>query len=319
MNEFESVRRVYAEPAADPAARQRARTRLDAAIANESRPHRRNGHLRLLAAAASFALVLAVVVAALLVTPLGGTSAGATELRRLARLASSSPAIALQEGQYSLGRLQEVRIERRGDLESVDAFSVSSRLEIDTWIAPDGSGARRTEVLSSGFATPADRAAWVEAGRPRVPTTGEVRVERFLVTDTPWLDLTTLPTDPDRLIDVLHSGAMIPWPTDADEAFAVLGSLLAQGNASPELRSALLEVAARLEGVQLIGDATDPLGRTGISLALDGTDARTQLVFDPATSQLLAIERYPVTAERSVGELASWRAFEPTTISDTAP
>jgi hypothetical protein len=104
-----------------------------------------------------------------------------------------------------------------------------------------------------------------------------------------------------------------------DQVFLTIGELLAQGDASPRLRAALFEVAAGLEGVELVGDDTDPLGRQGIAVAIDGAGARTQLVFEPDSSTLLAIELYPISQDGSIGPLDSWTAVSPTTVVDSAP
>ena len=89
--------------------------------------------------------------------------------------------------------------------------------------------------------------------------------------------------------------------------------------ASPEVRAALLEAAARLEGIRKVGAVADPLKREGIALALDGASIRTQLVFDPETAELLSIELYPIRPDGSIGDVSAWRAFQPAMVVDSSP
>lgn len=76
MNEFELTRKVLGEPEADPAARERARARLQRAIEDEQGPRRsRPSGIRLLAVAASFTLIVVLALALTRVLPFGGRSA----------------------------------------------------------------------------------------------------------------------------------------------------------------------------------------------------------------------------------------------------
>ena len=318
MDEFELTRQILKEPPPDPAARERALATLRMSIASET-PSTRGPRFRILAAAAAFVIVLAMLLVVTQVAPFGGGSPAQAELRRLSTLALRASASAPESGEYIKEHWEELSVETHSDLGSGASFEVMSRLAMDTWIASDGTGYRRTEVLSSDLASEVDRAAWIDAGRPALPSPGDIRLDSFTRRDAPWFDLTDLPTDPNALEAVLRSGQAIPWRTTDDQLFLLIGSLLQQGNASPALRSALFEVASRLEGVELGGEVTDPLGRDGVGLALDGADARSQLVFDPTTSQLLAIERYPRQADGSIGALATWLASDPARLTHVAP
>lgn len=132
-----------------------------------------------------------------------------------------------------------------------------------------------------------------------------------------WFDLSALPTDPEQLLDALRS---VPRPPGDDQVFLLIGELLAQGDASPGLRSSLFEVTAKLEGVELVAEVADPRGgRSGVGLQIDGTESRKRLVFDPQTADLLAIELYPVEADGSVGPVSSWVVSHPAMVVDSAP
>jgi hypothetical protein len=104
-----------------------------------------------------------------------------------------------------------------------------------------------------------------------------------------------------------------------DQVFLLIGDLMAQGDTPPDLRASLFESAARLEGIQEAGEVTDPLGRVGIGLTIDGVSLRTQLVFDPETADLLASELYPIRADGSIGARMSWAAYHPAKVVDHSP
>ena len=315
----ELVGQILGWPEDDPDAVERARSRLGDAIAAEKR--RRDRRRRLfLPAAATIAIGVATAVVVALVGPIGGsTAAAAAELRRFGTIASSAEGPKLGEGQYLLVDSEELRPETRTEIGGASSFTVVSRLRLQTWIATDGSSFRRTEWVSSEFASDADRRSWEEAGKPNVPHAGDVLEERFPSGEDLLVDLSGVSREPDDLLTDLRSGSIVPRSPGDDQVFLLIGELLAQGDAAPEVRAALFEAAALLEGIEEVGTVTDPLERDGIALALDGTSIRTQLVFDPETADLFSIELYPIRADGSVGGLSSWRAFRPAIVVDSSP
>ena len=74
--------------------------------------------------------------------------------------------------------------------------------------------------------------------------------------------------------------------------FTLVGDALRESDASPALRASLYEVAARIPGVELVGPATDRVGRHGVAVAyVDGKiHERHELIFDPRTATLLGEE-----------------------------
>jgi hypothetical protein len=113
-----------------------------------------------------------------------------------------------------------------------------------------------------------------------------------------YIDLSGLPTDPyvlrkeierqnrtDELYGETHHGG------SEVETFSKVGELLSTpGNyAPPEVRQALYEVVAQLEGVELVGEGvTDPVHRAGVAVALTNNGIRRELIFDRNTAALLA-------------------------------
>lgn len=150
-------------------------------------------------------------------------------------------------------------------------------------------------------------------------------------------------------------------PASEAAKLRAVADLLANPLATPELRGALFTYAGALEGVESTPDATDPLGREGAALSivegardpapilisglgsvlreplgrfedegyvldLSELSYRTELIFDPESSELLA-ERVVLTnaADPLLGgwleregapETVSYRTFEPTATVD---
>jgi hypothetical protein len=72
--------------------------------------------------------------------------------------------------------------------------------------------------------------------------------------------------------------------------------LLARPITPPALRAALFRVLARLPGIRMLGTMTDELGRSGTAVAITFDGVRHELIFDPASSLLLAERDITVTS-----------------------
>jgi hypothetical protein len=70
--------------------------------------------------------------------------------------------------------------------------------------------------------------------------------------------------------------------------FNAVGDYLRETATTPAQRAALYEVAASIDGVELLGAVTDSAGRTGTAVAIDDAEqgVRHTLVFDPDTGVL---------------------------------
>jgi hypothetical protein len=280
-------------PAIDERAKARAFARLRKAQADEevgaspapSSPERR--WVALVGALVGLSIIVTVAVTALPPESGGPRVTAASELRRLARVASSQAAPP-QLDRYPIVReallTEEFRVGSTG-------FTTVLRQAITGWIGPDGSGRRRIEVLDASFATPQDEEAWRELGSPDVlAEPGDVTIENYGPGELQFYDLDQLPLDDtSALREAIQSGALGKGNRTPENLFSTIGSALTQPDASPEVRAALFRLASTLEGVRLLPqDTTDPLGRPGVGVALASSGFDSQIIVDPGTSRILA-------------------------------
>jgi hypothetical protein len=105
--------------------------------------------------------------------------------------------------------------------------------------------------------------------------------------------ITALPARSDALLTELRSRVGGDLPEDVD-VFVQIAELLAAGDVTPELRSALFLAASELGGIELLGETRDPIGRAGVGVEITYTDngaaVSEVMIIDPTTSRLLARE-----------------------------
>lgn len=316
-----------------------ARARLLEEMAGNIR-HRSLGLLRLPLAAGVAAAALAV---ALIVPQLGGgdgaSDAEAAEaLSRLGEIAASQPlpgyaATGADEEEadgYRYVHTQSAAFDPRSSSESGEAAEMIFDEEI--WVGPDGSGRILTHAPEGRGGGTSDTRFGpdqpCEDPNPEKPNCN-------LLT---YIDFSSYPTEPDELFAAIENEAAQGIeediangiePGDKDFLmFQILGHLLGQP-APAELRAGLYEVAARIPGIELLGEVSDPLGRPGIGFALTAegeisvccpgsgephdTSRRLELIFHPSTSQLLALTQTTTLLEPSDeipdGMGSGWTAY----------
>jgi len=141
------------------------------------------------------------------------------------------------------------------------------------------------------FLSERSRAAWLAAGSPPL---GRAINQDFGAQGLSFEDLSRLPTDPSALATVIRERAQRADPPLYDEMFVVIGDLLREQTAPPQVRAALYKVAAGIPGVELVGQVHDRAGRQGVAVAktstYTGVKRRHVLIFDARTSALLAEE-----------------------------
>lgn len=279
-------------------------TKSTKALATERRKRRLPSRLVFPAVA-----VTAAIVAAMLFLPTPGTHQGASAaaaevLHATARVAEKQPQPVTPADGYRYTKSEDAyRVYYDacsfpgGPMECPAAapddweFSVLVPHTREIWIAPDGSGRLLVTTGEPRFLGPRDEATWKAAGSPELDRPG-TSDESFGPGGLSYTDFSEYSTDADELYDQIRNKAEGYGPSTDAEMLVLVGDLLRETMAPPDLRAALFRVAARIPGVELVGNVTDPAGRKGTAVARTSDDAgfleRNELVFDSETSELLA-------------------------------
>jgi hypothetical protein len=237
-------------------------------------------------------LIVALVLG---VGPLRGPGApdraAAQALRDVAKIAEAAELSSTGAGEFRYTKSESAYLSSM-DSASGQIISVLVPRVRQIWIAPDGSG-RLSEVASEPiFLGEQDRQKWEAAGRPSLGVQNASR--DFGPGGLYYVDLDSLPTDPEALAAVIRRQAEDTDVPTHVEMFVVVGDLLRETVAHPKLRAALYRVAADLPGIEYVGETTDRAGRVGIGVAMtsdySGSKQRHMLIFDPTTSDLLGEE-----------------------------
>lgn len=223
----------------------------------------------------------------------GSGTAAARELRTLASVAAQQPDAQLAPGMFAYTRSEAMWMSTSASADgSATATTLSEPFTREIWIGVDGSGRIRetTGDPSQPLATvPSPDHNWdasFEAGELTLPLNmWDFTPER----------LERLADDPAALAEAIRTRADTHAQPVAYESFVIVGDLLREAVAPAAVRAALFEVAAGIPGVELVGVVEDLAGRTGTAVAYTHDGVRSELIFDPETSMLLA-ERDTVVA-----------------------
>jgi hypothetical protein len=271
MNELELICEFRSE-VPYPDAATRARVRM-AVLPRRRRAHRR-WPFALAATAAAAAAALAIVV----LQSGSPESAAAAVLKRTARTAADQPASAPpRPGQFVYTKSRSLN--ESTTVKDGRASTVLVEQQREAWIGTDGSG------------------------RLRETSGNDHEDDRFQPGGLYFMDLRKLPTDTSALKKLIEARKVEGGPPGDVETFTIVGDMLRETYAAPQLRAALYEVAAGLPGVQLVGDVKDQDGRTGTAVGYTKNGIRHDLIFDPKTSALLG--------ERTVrdGRVLTWTVY----------
>jgi hypothetical protein len=300
IDEIEVTRRTFEAPQPDTWSEQRARLRLRAVIEAErsafvpasTPPTRRR--TRWLGVAA--ATILAVVTSAILLRG-GGSPDTATLLRSLASSAASSEGTRVPVGQnylYLSGTETQIVSKDAGTGSVVNvatgasvSFSVSSLVEIKVYA--DGSADSTQTIESVAFASPQDEQLWNSLDdKPAQPKVGSVTPQHFLPGELTATDDDSIPVDPTAALSALRKPQEGEGALDDEQVMGRIAGLLTYGELRSDQRAALFQVLADLQGIRSLGKVVDPDGRTGQAFLLPQGSTSKELIFDPATSDVLA-------------------------------
>jgi hypothetical protein len=190
----------------------------------------------------------------------------------------------------------------------------------EEWTATDGQIFYRYQDLPAKASDPWHRGAWPSEGGNLLPF-------GFGAEDMTYSQLMALPTNPDALEARMKKAAFPSGDRSlSEELFGMVENVLSVAPAPPEVRAAFYEVAARIPGVELLGETKDSLGRTGVAVALDehiggSENAQDIMVFNPDSSELMEERSVAVSTVRECddghcetyepGETIGFRATQP--------
>jgi hypothetical protein len=312
------------------------------APAAPARPRRRGS------VALASALVAAVLIAAITAIKLGGAgdqaNAATKVLEQAARnSAGGLAAPVLHPGQAWFTRVIDMIASpweplSRGQVPPTTIVPTStaiaeSRSISENWTFYDGNGRGRARQVGRPrfYGSPGERKVWLATGaQPRVT---EGNSEAVIMSNGFSIGTKTLsyqqvlhfPTDPTAVLNFLAKAN----PSGSD-ALDSITSLLTQVPLRPAARAAVFKALEQIPGVRYLGTARDPLGRTGVAIALDRNATeriftingpknggvvhlRSELIFNPATTALLAQETLMLNPPRIPGVRppfpTSWSAY----------
>jgi hypothetical protein len=100
--------------------------------------------------------------------------------------------------------------------------------------------------------------------------------------------LLAFPTAPQAIYERLRAHTDGRGTSPEGEVFTEIGDALRESPAPAALRAGLYGALAHVAGIELVGTVKDSAGRTGTAVAFTENGVRSELIFDPATSELLA-------------------------------
>jgi hypothetical protein len=279
-----------------------ARAMLERIVATEpedaptSAPARRRRPPRLALTAAG----AAALAAAVLFLVLGLTGGGGRESSLEATLGQAAATAASQtlatSAPYTYLKTREISVDTNAaDRRSWQVLQSTTREE---WVTHDGAGRLRIVDGPARFVGSGDRAEWEGAGEPTFLTLGFGRrtEDRFLDAGMLRGSVAELPADPAMLARRLRAKAEVEGGELSVGAatLQLIAEDLRDPGASPASRQALYEAAERVPGIAYLGEKTDPAGRRGVAVGVPseaaGAPVVYSMIFDPATSQVLATE-----------------------------
>ncbi|MET7463820.1 CU044_5270 family protein [Nonomuraea sp. NPDC005501] len=297
MKEFQLIDDVMPDvPPAGQAETAAVRARVLGAAAPRRRPPVR-ARASLAAAAVTGVLVAGFVVVPRLAD--GGTGTASPPATAAAVATASSLSDALKKAADRLaaqpagtGRWwrREALHSQRARVKDNPSFYVENQAKEVLWI--DRQGRQRIERgrVSSTLPTSLDRREWKRAGSP--PLCGDdsdCQIGRVFMVPLPLKPVTDLPAEP----GALKAELLRRLPQDgAYEHESWLWNvalwLLLDTEATPATRAAVYGMLADLPGTNIAERAFD--GRTGITLMHGDATARQQVVIEPQSGELLAVQ-----------------------------
>lgn len=277
------------------------RADLDTAFARAERPRRR---WRVVLPVAAVAATAAVVL--MLTTRSTPPATAAEVLRAVAAVAQDRPAPVPRDDQYYYVRSRTMGLSMFAGVDPGHEHAVTVvESEREIWSSLDRPGRLVTRVVEQRPLTSADAD---RAQGPAVEVPGgdgrgaRVAPQRHYLIGREKLsrgELLAFPTDPRTVYARVRAHVGEGGHSPEGQVFDAIGTALRERPAPPALRAALYGALALTPGVTLAGTVTDRAGRRGTAVAFTEVGTRTELIFDPRTSELLGERRVLVDPTKS--------------------
>jgi hypothetical protein len=206
-----------------------------------------------------------------------------------------------------------------GGKKNLSFFGASYAETEESWTGQNQARTIVDESLAFSFASAADRARWVAAGKPplssaagfgpRGPATSDYSMTLHWGVDNYQFSLAgirALPSTAKALSETLRNmwahepdkedAVGLTDPTYAEYVAAWADALLTAPS-RPGTRAAIYRLLAEQPGLSITPGVTDPLGRVGIAIGAGGGD---YLIIQPGTAELLAYTSHPVRADSAM-------------------
>jgi hypothetical protein len=199
----------------------------------------------------------------------------------------------------------------------------------ESWTGQNQARTIVDENLVFSFASAADRARWVAAGKPPLSSAAGfgpagTMTSNYSIT-LHWgvgsyqfsvAGIRALPSTAKALSETLENmwahepdkeGAVgLPDPTYAEFVAAWADALLTAPS-RPGTRAAIYRLLAEQPGLSITPGVTDPLGRVGVAIGAGGGD---YLIIQPGTAELLAYTSHPVRADSAMAASDGVEVYE---------
>jgi hypothetical protein len=263
------------------------------------RPRRRRG----LASAAT--LAVAVTVAVLLGVGLSGQHGPlsnqvpvADALERAAQAALSAPSLMPGDGQYFYVRSEGTELE--GGVGGVIALETKI---VSRWISADRPNVSESRLVSVYYPTPRDRRALGSSQVSPLPSPLVLaprhgyQIGEHLLTRA---QLLSYPTSPRAIYERLYADTRRGGRVFAeDHVFSEIAETLSGDPMPAALRSGFYRALALVPGLRLTAHVRDSKGRLGVGASIVRAGVQEEIIFDPATAEMLEERKVVVDPKRA--------------------
>ena len=274
----------------------RAFARAEAARGAGRRPsaHRRRWALSAggvaLAGAAAAAIALTSGADSGHIAPAPASAAEA--LRRVAAVAADAPAPVPRDDQYYYVKTRATWLSMFAGKDPGHTHSASLvEHDREIWLSIDRTGKLVDRAVGSRPLTRADANRRQSPDGPAHSMDQPMNaIGHYFVGDEKLsrAALLAFPTEPRAIFDHLRARVGNRGHSPDGEVFTEIGDALRESPAPAALRAGLYGALALVPGIELVGPVTDGAGRAGTAVALTEVGIRSELIFDPQSSELLA-------------------------------